>query len=525
MTHALRAIVTHVGYGTGDRLGDDAYVEVRLERLYSRLGRRYVPLLVAAMVLGGLGMGAATVVAGAGYLDAGVGQSLRVFAVMGAQMLASIGVGLFVARANLRTLAAWTRAGEPADGAGDAWLAALRLPAGVMRPTAAVIVAFGWPTALYATAQFDLDAGTWPALYVGAMIALAAGATWTVFAGEVALRPILLAAVRAGLREPPPAPKRLPLRIRTLLALLSVTVFTAALVGASITGFDDRVVRMVAALVIAVATTVTIGLVHISAITASILQPVQELAAATRRVEAGDYGRAVAVTTTDELGDLSRSFNRMVAGLREREALHAALGRYADPEVARRVLDDPDALAGEEVEVTVMFVDIRGFTSATDGIAPRDAVARLNDFFEVVVPVLQAHGGHANKFVGDGLLGVFGVPEHHVDHADRALAAARDVHRRVSEAFGAGMQIGIGVNTGRVLAGTVGGGGKLEFTLIGDAVNVAARVEELTKEIGDGILCTEDTRLALQRGCDGLRPRGERVLRGKAEPTPLYAVT
>ena len=114
----------------------------------------------------------------------------------------------------------------------------------------------------------------------------------------------------------------------------------------------------------------------------------------------------------------------MIAGLREREALHAALGRYADPEVARRVLDDPDALAGEEVEVTVMFVDIRGFTSATDGVAPREAVARLNDFFEVVVPVLQAHGGHANKFVGDGLLGVFGVPEHHADHADRALAAA-----------------------------------------------------------------------------------------------------
>jgi class 3 adenylate cyclase len=506
-------------------VGDDAHVEPWLERLYARLGRRYVPLLVGAMILGGLAMGAATVAAGAGYLDAGFGPSLRVFAVMGAQMLASIGIGLFAARADLRTLAAWTRAGEPASGAADVWVAALRLPARVMRPTAAVIVAFGWPTALYATSQFDLGTSTWPALYVGAMIALAAGATWTVFAGEVALRPVLLAAVRAGLREPPPAPKRLPLRMRTLLALLSVTVFTAALVGASITGFDDRVLRLVAALVIAVATTVTIGLVHISAITASILQPVQELAAATRRVEAGDYGRAVAVITTDELGDLSRSFNRMVAGLREREALHVALGRYADPEVARRVLDDPGALAGEEVEVTVMFIDIRGFTTAIDGIPPREAVARLNDFFEVVVPVLQAHGGHANKFVGDGLLGVFGVPEHHADHADRALAAACDVHRRVTESFGGRVQVGVGVNTGRVLAGTVGGGGKLEFTVIGDAVNVAARVEELTKETGDGILCTEATRVALEHDGAGLLPRGERVLRGKAEPTPLYAVS
>jgi class 3 adenylate cyclase len=483
-----------------------------------------VPFLVGTMTLGGIAMSATTVAAGAGYLDAGLTPALRVFAVTGVQTLLSMAFGLFVAREELRTLAEWTRAGEPASGAAAAWLAALRLPARIMRPTAALILALGWPTAFYAAAQFDLE-GAWPALYIGAMIALASGATFSVFAGEIALRPLLLAAVRAGVSEPPAAPQRLALRARTLFALLSVTVFTATLVGASITSIDDRTVRMIAALVIAIATTLTIGLIHMSAITASILQPVQELAAATRRIEAGDYSRTVAVVTTDELGDLSRSFNRMLAGLREREALHTALGRYADPEVVRRVLDDPDALAGEEVEVTVMFVDIRNFTAATDGVAPREAVAQLNDFFAVVVPVLRAHGGHANKFVGDGLLGVFGVPEHHADHADRALAAARDIELRVAEAFGGNLQIGIGINSGRVLAGTVGGGGKLEFALIGDAVNVAARVEELTKELGDGILCTEATRLALQHDGDGLQARGERVLRGKAAPTPLYAVS
>jgi adenylate cyclase len=122
------------------------------------------------------------------------------------------------------------------------------------------------------------------------------------------------------------------------------------------------------------------------------------------------------------------------------------------------------------------------------------------------------------------LLGVFGVPEHHADHADRALAAACDVHRRVTKAFAGDVRIGIGVNTGRVLAGTVGGGGKFEFTLVGDAVNVAARVEELTKETGDVVLCTEATRLALQHDGANLQPRGEQVLRGKAAPTPLYAV-
>jgi class 3 adenylate cyclase len=470
-------------------------------------------------------MSAATVAAGARYLDAGVGASMRVFAVMAAQLLASIAVGLFFVRADLRTLVAWPRAGEPAEGATEAWLAALRLPSGLMSRTSALIVAFGWTGALYAASQFDLGAKTWPALYVGGLITLGAGATWTVFAGEVALRPLVLAAIRTAPGEPPPPPVRLRLRPRVLLALLTVTVFTAALVGAALTEVDDPARRLIAALAIAIAITLTIGLVHIQAVAAVILHPVEELAAATRRVEAGDYSGTVPVASADELGELSRSFNRMVGGLREREALHAALGRYADPEVARRVLDDPDALAGEEVEVTVMFVDIRDFTATTGGVAPRAAVARLNEFFEVVVPVLRAHGGHANKFIGDGLLGVFGVPEHHADHADRALAAALDVRARVADAFGDELRIGIGVSTGRVLAGSVGGGGKLEFGLIGDAVNVAARVEELTKETGDCVLCTEATRAALQGDVAvALQPRGERVLRGKAEPTPIYAL-
>jgi class 3 adenylate cyclase len=498
-------------------------LEALLARIYGRLGHRYVPALVVLMILGGVGMAAASVAAGARYLDAGVGQSVRVFAVMGTQMLLSIAIGLVAARGELRALTAWIKAGEPATGATGAWLAALRLPGRVMSWTAALIVLGGWPTAIYAANEFDLATSTWPALYVGGMIALAAGATWTLFAGEVALRPVVVAAVRTGSRDLPAVRSRVRLRARALLALLSVTVFTAALVGAALTDIDDPAVRLVAALSIAVATTLTIGLVHIAAITASILHPVEELAHATRRVEAGDYTGIVPVVSADELGDLSRSFNRMVVGLREREALHAALGRYADPEVARRVLDDPDALAGEEVEVTVMFVDIRGFSTAAGGIPPREAVARLNEFFEVVVPVLRAHGGHANKFVGDGLLGVFGVPERHPDHADRALAAAREIGTRVDEAFAGALRIGIGINTGRVLAGTMGGGGKLEFALIGDTVNVAARVEQLTKETGDAVLCTEATRLALHVETE-LRPRGERVLRGKAEPTALYGV-
>ena len=156
-------------------------------------------------------------------------------------------------------------------------------------------------------------------------------------------------------------------------------------------------------------------------------------------------------------------------------------------------------LEGQEVEVTVLFLDIRDFTAFAERATRREVVAELNGFFEVVVPVLVAHGGHANKFIGDGLLGVFGAPDRREDHADRAVCAALDIAARVRETYAAALRIGIGVNSGPVVSGTVGGGGRLEFTVIGDAVNTAARVEQVTRETGDDLLITEATRILLTR--------------------------
>ncbi|MEA2273494.1 MAG: hypothetical protein QOI98_2202, partial [Solirubrobacteraceae bacterium] len=180
-------------------------MEAFLARIYQRLGHRYVPALVVLLILGGVGMAAASSAAAARYLDAGVGQAVRVFAVAGIQMVLSIAIGLVAARGELRALTAWIKAGEPAGDATGAWVAALSLPGRVMSWTAVLIVLGGWPTAIYAAHEFDVATSTWPALYVGAMIVLAAGATWTVFAGEVALRPIVLAAVRTGIGDLPAA--------------------------------------------------------------------------------------------------------------------------------------------------------------------------------------------------------------------------------------------------------------------------------------------------------------------------------
>jgi len=149
-------------------------------------------------------------------------------------------------------------------------------------------------------------------------------------------------------------------------------------------------------------------------------------------------------------------------------------------------------------------------------------VTFLNEFFGLVVPILIGYGGHANKFIGDGVLGVFGAPERLPDHADRAVRAAVEVAAAVEERYGGEVRIGIGGNSGPVSAGTVGGGGRLEFTVIGDPVNVAARVETATRDMDDTILVTESTKALAEAPDIRLEPRGSLPVRGRSEPVNVY---
>ncbi len=226
---------------------------------------------------------------------------------------------------------------------------------------------------------------------------------------------------------------------------------------------------------------------------------------------------------TDESGALAASFNGMISALAERARLREALGAYVDPAVVDRVLAEGTQLEGEEVPVTVLFLDIRGFTALAERQSARAVVVQLNAFYGRVVPVIERHGGHANKFVGDGLLAVFGAPDRLPDHADCAVAAALDVVADVRQAYGDALRVGIGVNSGRVLAGTIGGGGHVEFTVIGDAVNTAARVEEVTRETGDDVLVTEATRALLRRDHGAFRERPKVALKGKRQVVRLFA--
>ncbi|WP_156689335.1 adenylate/guanylate cyclase domain-containing protein [Mycobacterium sp. Marseille-P9652] len=344
---------------------------------------------------------------------------------------------------------------------------------------------------------------------------------------EAALRPARVALTgTTGLGESLPRSRPTFAAWSNLTVLAAAFAFAAAgaMLALAFTGAREApvvlVVGVAAGLALFFAVPITVG-----ASFAPSMQPIRDLAEGTKRVAAGDYSQGLPVVQDDDLGALAASFNRMQAGLAERRRLHAAFGTYVDPALAARLLaQGDDVFSGERREVTVMFVDVRDFTPFAEANSAEDTVSRLNALFEIVVPAVVDAGGHVNKFLGDGALAVFGAPNDLADHADAAVTAAVLIHRLVPERFGGQLRIGIGLNTGVVIAGTIGGGGKLEFTLIGDAVNVAARVEQLTKTTGDTILLTQQCVDALASPPAGLIDRGSYVLKGKSASVQVFGL-
>ena len=265
------------------------------------------------------------------------------------------------------------------------------------------------------------------------------------------------------------------------------------------------------------------GGLMISAAARSIAEPVAKMRSALGEIEKGRFDARVQVNDGSEVGLLQAGFNRMAAGLAERERLREVFGTYVDPEVAEHILREGTSLSGEEAEVTVMFVDVRDFTGFAERAPAAQVVATINRLFERVVPLVHEHKGHIDKFVGDGVLAVFGAPRKQPDHADLALAAARAIDEAVRTYLGDELRVGIGLNSGVVVAGNVGGAGRFEFSVIGDAVNVAARIEAATRQTGDTILLSEST-AELLRSPPPLVERPGIALKGKSAPVRLFAV-
>jgi class 3 adenylate cyclase len=321
----------------------------------------------------------------------------------------------------------------------------------------------------------------------------------------------------------PPVSARVSLH-RRLLATVPMVTWGTALIVAGLLTHDSRDLDTIGpASIVAVGVTAAVSIWLSVVLADAVSAPIIDLRDATRRLGAGDLTVRVPVVSTDETGELAAAFNAMVDGLGERERLHEAFGAFVDPALTDRVLTEGTDLRGEELEASVLFLDVRGFTEFAERADPQEVVARLNELYEAVVPVIRRQGGHANKFVGDGLLAVFGAPERQADHAARAVAAACDIARLVREGIGGPLRVGLGVNSGRVVAGTIGGGGRRDFTVIGDPVNTAARVEAATRLTGDDVLITETTLRALGPHGDDFVERPSVPLKGKAATVRLYA--
>lgn len=419
----------------------------------------------------------------------------------------------------------WVAAGRPDETAAEAWRAAVAFPR-------VAIAEGGWvpfvlavaPLGVFLTLRFDLPWYSAGIISAAGLVAIAYAGILSFFAAESLLRPVLRDIVRRLPDRFDAVPAGVSLRWKLLGSLPLINVITGVVVSGLSTTGSASLTDLGLDVIVAVGVAFTLSLELTLMVTRSVLRPVRELLDATERVARGDLGVRVPVLSGDELGRLASSFNAMLTGLQEREKLQSAFGSYVAPGVAERVLEEGEQLEGEKLDATAMFVDVRDFTAFAERASAEEAVARLNAFFDVVVPIVDRHGGHANKFIGDGLLAVFGALERHPDHADRALRAACEIAAAVEARFSAaGVRIGIGLNSGEVVAGSVGGGGRLEFTVIGDAVNVAARVEQATRELGDTILLTHATRRRLTAGAPRLVARGAIELRGKSAPISLFA--
>ncbi len=255
-------------------------------------------------------------------------------------------------------------------------------------------------------------------------------------------------------------------------------------------------------------------------------RPVRAIAAAARSVETQHLEGVdeLPASRVAEFDDANRSFNRMVKGLRESEVIRETLGRFVPADVARTLLTEGGELAPEQAEATVLFCDLVSFTSLTETLGPEGIVLLLNEYFESMVAVLERHRGVVTQFQGDAILATFNVPLEDPEHAANAVRAALEMQAETARRCFAGRRIAnrIGVNTGPLVAGAVGAKGRLSYTVHGNAVNLAARLEALNKELGTRILVSHTTASAAE-GFD-FRPMGEVSVRGQSESVAVYTL-
>lgn len=286
-----------------------------------------------------------------------------------------------------------------------------------------------------------------------------------------------------------------------LVMAVGTTVRVRGLRGADAQTANAIVQNLMLVQAVLVATGLILAIVLARFLADSVSGPLRKLQTSMAQVEQGDLDSHCAVVSNDEIGAVTSGFNRMVAGLRERELIHETFGRYVSPEIRDEILSGRTALAGDQREVTILFADLRGFSTWVESSPATEVVEALNAYFSEMELAIRAHGGLVLQYIGDEIEAVFGAPLADEHHADHAVAAAIEMQQRL-DAWNARRRLsglrtldhGIGIHSGTVVAGNIGSAQRMSYALVGDAVNVASRIESLNKTFGSHILISGDTR-------------------------------
>jgi adenylate cyclase len=316
------------------------------------------------------------------------------------------------------------------------------------------------------------------------------------------------------------------------LAVLSMLAYTRAvsLIGADPAAASEIVDGLQATILflLGVGVAAAVGLALFAA--NSVAAPLKDVENAMAEVERGRLDGRAPVVSTDEIGAVAEGFNRMLHGLREREMVKETFGKYVTPEIRDAILAGRVRGEGELIEATMLFADLRDFTPWVEATEPRQVVRDLNEYFTEMDQAIRAHGGLVLQFIGDEIEAVFGAPIAVPDHAGRAVHAAIEMRQRLQawnarrEAAGrTPLRNGIGIHTGTVLAGNIGGAERLSYALVGDPVNLASRIQGLTKDFKVDILISDATRSRLDGAVVVEELPAVRV-KGRVEEVNVYKV-
>jgi class 3 adenylate cyclase len=267
-------------------------------------------------------------------------------------------------------------------------------------------------------------------------------------------------------------------------------------------------------------------IISIYLITRAFTRPIDILLKAISKVSDGDYTTQAAIVTSDEIGVLTREFNHMVKGLKEKEVIRDTFGKYVTKDVANFILQNHINLEGEVRECTILVTDIANYTTISESLSPSEIVKMLNEYFSELVEIIQKNKGVVNKYIGDSIFAIFNVPLNDPEHSLNAIRASIEIQTITkSKTFGNHkiLETRIGVNTGEVVAGNIGSHDRIEYTVIGDEVNIASRLEQLNKEYGIKILLGEKTyiQVAKEFNCKEI---GTVQLKGKEKSIKVYEI-